>query len=161
METQQKRINDSSQDVWGNDHKIVRTEQKPALVEDHTSFEMRRMTTRTNQLLHIAEATGSKIYTRESEAETHGQAKVLVLSLKQYHAHYYRFYEKGTTRAMVGLQGLHMSETFWCLNVSAGVGLKPFCSWCFKLGRNRDHSHPLKRGPLSPGYCVWLRPIIC
>ena len=72
------------------------------------------MTTRADQLLCIAEATGSKTYTRESEAETHGKAKALVLSLKQYHTHYYRFYEKGTTRAMVGLQGLHMSDTFWC-----------------------------------------------
>ena len=25
-ETQQKRINDSHQDIWGNDHKIIRTE---------------------------------------------------------------------------------------------------------------------------------------
>ena len=119
METQQKRINDSHQDVWGNDHKINRTEQKCILMEDHTSFEMRRMITRTNQLLHIAEATGSKIYTRESEVGTHGQEKALVLSLKQYHAHYYRFY------------------------------------------KHRNHSHPLKRGPLTTGYFVWLMPIIC
>ena len=59
------------------------------------SFEMQRMTTRIDQLLHIAEATGSKIYTRESEAKAHSQAKALVLSLKQYHACYYRFYKKG------------------------------------------------------------------
>ena len=124
METQQKRINNSHQDVWRNDHKIIRTEQKCALVEDHTSFEMRRMTTKADQLLHIAEAIGSKIYTRKSEAGTHGQAKALVLSLKQYHAHFYRFYEKETNRAMVGLQGLHTSDTFWCLNISFGVGLK-------------------------------------
>ena len=57
------------------------------------------MTVRTDQLLQIAEAAGSKIYTRELEAETHGRAKTLVLLLKQYHAHYYQFYEKGTTRA--------------------------------------------------------------
>ena len=36
------------------------------LVEDYTSSEMRQMMTRTDQLLYIAEATGSKIYTRES-----------------------------------------------------------------------------------------------
>ena len=65
----------------------------------------------------------SKFYTRESEAETHGRAKTLVLSLKQYHAHYYWFYEKWTTRAMAGLQGLHMSDTFQCCNVSARVGI--------------------------------------
>ena len=41
------------------------------------------MMARTDQLLCIAEATGSKIYTREVEAETHGRAKTLVLLLKQ------------------------------------------------------------------------------
>ena len=66
------------------------------------------MTIRTDQLLHISKATGSKIYTRESEVEIHGKAKALVLSLKQYHGHYYRFHERGQPRAMVGLQGLHM-----------------------------------------------------
>ena len=69
-ETQMKRIGDSHQDMWSHDHKIIRREWKHALAEDHTSFEMRRMTTRTDQLLCIAEATGSKIYTRESEVET-------------------------------------------------------------------------------------------
>ena len=92
METQQKRINDSHHDMWGNDHKIIRTEWKCTLAEDHTSFEMWKMTTRTDQLFCITEATGSKIYTRESEAETYGKPKALVLSLKQYHTHYYRFY---------------------------------------------------------------------
>ena len=55
-----KRIGGNHQDVWGHDHKIIRTEWKCALPKDNTSFEMRRMTTRTDQLLHIAEATGSK-----------------------------------------------------------------------------------------------------
>ena len=99
---------------------------------------MWRMITRTDQLLCIAEAIGSNIYTRESEAEIHGQAKALVLSLKQYHTHYYRFYKKGITRAMPGLQGLHISDTFWHSNISTGVGLKSFCPWCFKLGRNTE-----------------------
>ena len=40
METQQKRINNSHQDVWGNDCKIIKTEQKCAFAEDHISFEM-------------------------------------------------------------------------------------------------------------------------
>ena len=35
---------------------------------------------------------------------------------------------------MLGLQGLDTSDTFWCLNISAGVGLKSFCPWCFKQG---------------------------
>ena len=80
-ETQMKRIRDSHQDVWAHDHKTVRAKHKCAVVDDHTSFKMRRMTTRTDQLLHIAEATGSKIYTRESEAEAQVPAKALVLSL--------------------------------------------------------------------------------
>ena len=76
METQMKRITDSHQDVWGHDHKVVRTEWKCTLAEDCTSFEMRRMTTRTDQLLYIAEATGSKIYPWEPEVESHSPAKV-------------------------------------------------------------------------------------
>ena len=64
-ETQLKGLSDSFQDIWGHDHKIVRTEWKCTLVEDCTSFEMRQMMTRTNQLLYIAEATGSKVYTQQ------------------------------------------------------------------------------------------------
>ena len=127
METQMKRIGDSHQDVWGHYHKIIRIEWKCALAEDCTSFEMKRMATRTDQLVCIAEATGSKIYTRESDAETHGSAKALVLSLKQFHAHFYRLYKKGNTRAMVDFQDLHSSDTFqvqtyqqvWALSHSA------------------------------------------
>ena len=93
---------------------------------------------RTEQLLHIAEATGSRIHTRESEAETDSQVRALVLSLKQYHTHYYRFYAKGTMRAMVGLQGLHTSNAFRHFNVFSSVRLKCFCPWCFKLGGNTE-----------------------
>ena len=98
--------------MWGHDYKIIRAKQKHVLADDHTSFEMRSMATRTDQLCHIAEATGSKIYTRESEAEDQSLAKALVLSLKQFHAHYYSLYKKGATRAMVGFQGLHSSDAF-------------------------------------------------
>ena len=70
------------------------------------------MLVRTDQLLCIAEATGSNIYTRESETKTHGRVKTLVLSLKQYHTCYYQFYEKGTTRAMVGLQDYTLAMPF-------------------------------------------------
>ena len=58
MEAQMKRFRDSHWDVWGHDHKISRTEQKCTLAEDCSSFEMRRMTTRTDQLFCIVEATG-------------------------------------------------------------------------------------------------------
>ena len=133
-EAQMKRTGDSHQDVWGHDHKIVRTEQKCTPVKDHTSLEMRRMTTITEHLLCTAEATGSKIYTRQLEVETRGPAKASVLSLKQFHTCYYRLYEKGTTMEMVGLQGLHTSNAFWCPKVSASMDLKLFCPWCFKFG---------------------------
>ena len=91
---QLKRISDSHQDMWGHDHKSIRREWDHTLVGDHNSFEMQKMMVRTDQLPHITKATCSKIYTRDSEAETHGRAKTLVLLLKQYHAHYYQFYEK-------------------------------------------------------------------
>ena len=45
---------------------------------------------------------------------------------------------EGTTRAMVGLKGLHTSDAFQHLNISASVGLKPFCPWCFKFGGNTE-----------------------
>ena len=135
-ETQIERIGDSHQNIWGHDHKILRAEWKCALVEDCTSFEMGRMTVRTDQLLCIAEATGSKIYTSKSEVWSCSPAKALVLSLKQFHAHFYRLYEKATTRAMVGLQGLHSSNAFWHPNVSTSMDLKSFCLWCLKFGGN-------------------------
>ena len=114
--------------------------QDCTLVEDCNSFEMYRMTVRTDQLFCIAAATNSQIYTRDMKAKAHGQAKTLVLSLKQYHAYYYHFHEKGMTRAMVVLQGLHSSDTFRCSNVSFSVGLKSFCPWYFKLGGNTKGS---------------------
>ena len=89
-------------------------------------------------MLCITEATGCKLYTRESEAKTHCKAKTLVLPLNQYHALYYQFYEKETTRAMVGLQGLHTCNALQCSNVSCSIGLKSFCPWCFKLGANTE-----------------------
>ena len=97
-----KRIGDSCQDMWGQDHKIVRTEWKHALVDDCTSFQMRRMATSTEQLLHIAEATSSKIYTRESEVEAQGPAKALVLSLMQFHTYYYRLLQEGDSQGNGG-----------------------------------------------------------
>ena len=79
-----------------------------------------------------------KFTTRDLEAKAHGWVKTLVLFLKQYHTHYYHFYEKGTTRAMVGLLGLHFSDIFRCTNVSSSVGFKSFCPWCFKFGDNTE-----------------------
>ena len=94
------------------------------------------MTVRTNQLLQIKEATHLKIHTWESEAKVHGWKKTLVQLLKQFHAHFYQLYKKGMSKAMVGLQGLHISDAFRCSNVVASMGLKSFCPWCLKLGGN-------------------------
>ena len=65
-EAQLKWISDSCQAVWGYDQEIIRMEQDHALEEDHSSFEMHKMTVRTDQLLHTAEATNCKVYTHES-----------------------------------------------------------------------------------------------
>ena len=62
----------------------------------------------------------------------HGQKKILMQSLKQYHTHFYWLYEKGMTWAMVGLQWLHISNAFRCPYISASMGLKSFCPWCPK-----------------------------
>ena len=87
------------------------------------------MTIRTKQLLQIKEATHSTICTWESEAE-----KTLMQSLKQFHTHFYRLYEKGMTQSMVSLQGLNTSDAFRCSNISASMGLKSFFPWCLNLG---------------------------
>ena len=124
--------------MWGHDQEVIRREWDCTLEKDCNSFEMHKMTVRMDQLLCIAEATNSEVYTWESEAEAHGWTKALALSLKQYHAHYYRVYKKGTIRAMVGLQGLHSGNIFRCSNVSSSVVLKWVCLWCFKLGKNTE-----------------------
>ena len=133
-----KRIGKSHQAMWGHNHESIQMEWDCALVEDHNSFEMHRMMVRIDQMLCIAVANDSQIYTRDSEAKAHGLSKTVVLLLKQYHAPYYGFYEMGMTRAMVGLQGLHLSDAFRHSNIFSSVGLKSFCPWCFKLGGNTE-----------------------
>ena len=118
------------------------------LEEDHSSFKMHKMMFRSEQLLHIKEATNLKDYTWESEAKAHGQMRTLVLSLEQYHAHYYQIYEKGMTKAMVGLQGLHCDDAFRHPNISSNMKLKSFCPWCFKL------EGTLKQLPPTSGRCT-------
>ena len=105
--------------------------------EDNCSFEVNKMTVQTDQLLCIKKATNVKnIYPEEHEVK--GRKKALVQSLKQFHTHFYWLYEKGMTGAMVGLQGLHLGNVIRCPNISAGVELKSFWPWCFKLGRNTE-----------------------
>ena len=107
-----KRIKDSCQGMWGHDLAIIRSEVKHALAKDRDSLEMQKMMVRTDQLLQMMEATGSKVHQQGSKAETDGRAKKFVQSLKQHHAQFYCFYEKGSTRAMIGLQGLHSNDVF-------------------------------------------------
>ena len=95
---------------------------------------MQRVVVRTDQLLHIAEATGSKFHQQDSEAKTDGRVKKLVQLLKQYHAWFYHFYEKASTRAMIGLHRLHSNDLFQHMNVAGDVALKLFCPWCCELG---------------------------
>ena len=45
---------------------------------------------------------------------------------------------KKVTRAMVGLQALHLSNSFCCFSVSTSVVLKSFFPWCLMLGDNMD-----------------------
>ena len=133
-EDQLKWISDCCHDVWGHDLAIVRSEWKCNLAEDTHSFEMWKMTVRTDQLLHTVEATGSKVHQWEVEAGTDGRTKKLVQLLKQCHTQVYHFYKKGSTRPMIGLHGLHSNNAFQHSNMAASIGLKSFCPWCFKLG---------------------------
>ena len=141
-EAQLKWIGDSCQAMWGHDNEMVRTEQDCALEEDCNSFKMCKMMVRTDQLLHIAEAISSKVYTWELEAKAHGWMKALVLSLNQYHAHYYGLHKKGMTRAMVHLQGLHLGDVFRFSKDSSSVGVKSFCPCVSSWGKHQDDSHP-------------------
>ena len=60
--------------------------------------------------------------------------------------------------AMVGLQGLHLSNALKCPHISAGMVFKLFCPWCLKLGRNTDNCHPPLQSALPDGHCVWHLP---
>ena len=113
-EAQLKLIGDSHQAVWESDYEVIKTEWELTLKEDHHSFEVNKMTDRIDELLRIKEATHSKIHPCELEAEVPGREKTLVQSLKQSHAHFYWLYKKGTTHAMVSLQGLHSGKGWSC-----------------------------------------------
>ena len=95
-EVQLKSIRDSHQAIWESDHEIIQVEWEIALKGDQTSFNANKMTVRTDQLLHIKEATHSQIHIRDSETEDHGWKKTLMQSLKQFHVCFYQVYEKGT-----------------------------------------------------------------
>ena len=120
-DAQWEQIGSSLQAVWGS------------------SFDVGRMTFQTNQLLQIKEVANTKnTYPQEYEAEVHRKKKTLVHLLKQFHACYYWLHEKSMTHSMVGLQGLHLGKAFIWPNISAGIGVKSFCPWYLKLGRNTE-----------------------
>ena len=92
-DAQLEQIGSSHQAVLGCNYEAIRTEQDLTLDEDDSSFKVSRMMVWTNQLLWIKEATNVKnIYPHEHKAEVHGRRKILVQSLKQFHAHYYQLY---------------------------------------------------------------------
>ena len=84
-----QQIKDSHQAIWNSNHETVWTEWEITLKENCTSVEMNKLTVRTDQLLQIKEVSHSKFHTWESEAEVYGQKKILMQSLKQFHAYFY------------------------------------------------------------------------
>ena len=78
----------------------------------------------TDQLLCIAKATDSQIYTKDLDAEAHGCVEDSGIVAETIQHPPLPFYEKGMTRAMIDLQEMHSSNTFRCSNVSSSVGLK-------------------------------------
>ena len=81
-EVQLKWISNSHQALWAHDKEVIGTEWDHALEEEHNFFEIHKMMLRMDQLPHIAEATNSKVYTNESEAEAHGWEKTLTIVIK-------------------------------------------------------------------------------
>ena len=128
MEGQLRQIGECCHTVWRSNYEVVKTEQDLTLNEDHSSFEVNKMTVQTDQLLWTKEATNAKnINSRGHEAEVYERKKTLVQLLKQFHAHFYWLYEKSMTCTMVSLQGLSLGKAFSYPNISTGMGLKSFC----------------------------------
>ena len=124
-------------------HKIIRTRVETCtLAADCTSFKMRRMATRTNQLLHMAEATGSKVYTGESEAEGSRPSKGLGPVLETVPHLLLQPLQEGDNQ---GYGGSPRPTLEWCIpaseHIGKHVGLKSFCPLCFKFGGNTGDYH--------------------
>ena len=129
----------SWQTVGESNYGAVKKEQELTLKEDYTPLKWTGWQSRQNQLLQIKEATGMKnIYPQEHEADVHRKKKTLVQSLRQFHTYFYWLYEKGTTYAMVSPQGLHLGDALRCLKISASMGMKSFCPWCYKFRGNTE-----------------------
>ena len=100
METQMKRIRDSHQNIWGHDHKIVRIRAEMHSSRGlHFLWNENDMMTRTDSAaLYSWSYRLQSLYQGSQRLGLSGPVKALVLSLKQFHAHFYRLYEKGTIR---------------------------------------------------------------
>ena len=139
VDAQLEQIGNNCTTVWGSNYKVIKTEWDLTLDRDPSSFKVSGMTVCTDQLMWIKEATHVRnIYPWEHEADISGRKKALVQSLKQFHTHFYQLYEKGMTHTTVVLQGLHLGSALKHPSICAGVGLKSFCLWCFKLSRSTE-----------------------
>ena len=78
------------------------------------------------------------IYPWEPEAEVQGKKRLWCIHGNSSLHISTSCTEKGTTHAMVSLQGIHLDDALWHPNISTGMGLKSFCPWCFTLGRNTE-----------------------
>ena len=135
-EGQLKRIGNSYQVVWGHNHESIQAEWDCPLAEDCNSFEMHRMMVRTDQLLHICNSHWLPNLHQRLRDQSPWQGKDSGSVPERIWCPLLLFLWKWMTRAMVSLQGLHLSNAFRCFNVSSSVDLKSFCPWCFKLGGN-------------------------
>ena len=113
-EAQLGQIGDCCQTMWGVTMKSSRQSRISLSMRTTGSFEVNKLIVLTNQLLKIKDVTHVKLYPCEHKAKIHGREKTLVQSLKYFHAHFYQLYEKGTTCAMVSLQGLHSGDALRC-----------------------------------------------
>ena len=138
-DAQLEQIENNCNTVWGSDYEAIKTEQDLTSDRDPSSFQVRGMMVFTDQLMLIKVATHVRnISSQKHEANVNRRKKALVQLLKQFHAGFYQLYEKGMICAMVGLQDLQSGEVSKCPSISAGMGLKSFCPWCFKLGGNTE-----------------------
>ena len=94
--------------MWDCDYKAVKTEWDPTFDKEPSSSKVSRKMVCTDELVWIKMATNVR---NICEANIDGQKKALVQSLKQFHTHYYQWYEKDMIHTMVGLQGLYLGNT--------------------------------------------------
>ena len=138
LEAQLEQIGDSHAKLYGR-VTIRSLRQSRSLLSRKIShsFQVNKMMDRTEQLLQIKEATHLKIHSCELEAGVQGRKKTLLQSLRQCHACYYRLVWEGHYLCHSWLVRIAFGQCFQVpLTFPPSVGLKSFCPWCLKLGRN-------------------------